>query len=254
MTTPTQLTDDLTTLKTLWTPLDQLANKHIHIGERDGGHATMASAPLPINLAAFQLLQDIDDYTIRLVHLLQLHPTRDMDTPDLLKGILANRTRLATLDPETTTALAGEARDLAERARLLLYPPEGTRMVGWCPACVRELRCDEQEIAGGYVPCPVCGRTWRIKDLHTLAMQRLHARGVKGTPAQLSRLLRPWGIDIKADTIRKWGQRGVIRPVGRGGGSPVFLVWDVWAAQTRLDGYDRARRKARYRHESSRSV
>ncbi|KFI97829.1 hypothetical protein [Bifidobacterium stellenboschense] len=244
-TTPTQqLTDQLTRLRDLRQPLDQLATKTIHIGDHtNSGHTTAASAPLPINLGAFQLVQDIDAYTRRLVHLLHLHPTRDMDGHDLIKGALANRTRLDMLDSDTLTALAGGARDLVGRARLLLYPPEGTRMVGWCPRCVRELRCDEQEIAGGWVPCPGCGGTWRIKDLHTLAMQRLHARGVKGTPAQLSRLLKPWGIDIKAATIRQWVRRGVITPVTRDGGAPVILVWDVWAAHTRLAGYERARRR-----------
>ncbi|PLS26019.1 hypothetical protein [Bifidobacterium parmae] len=244
MTTPTQLTHDLTSLRDLWRPLDQLATKTIHIGERaDGGPACMSSAPMPLNLGAWQVVDDSASFARLLVRLLHLHPTRDMDGRDLLAGVLANRAHLDMLDAEVLAALAGEAHDLVERARLLLYPPEGTRMVGWCPQCVRELRCDEREIAGGYVPCPRCGRAWRIKDLHTLAMQRLHARGVKGTPAQLSRLLKPWGIDIKADTIKKWGQRGIIHPVAQDAGRPVYLIWDTWAAHTRLAGYERARRR-----------
>lgn len=241
--TTQQLLDDLTTLRTLYRPLTQLADKHVRIGERGGVRARMSVAPSPVDVGAFQVVGDIDAYARRLVRVLGLRPTRGMDSCDLFKGVLVNRARLAALDGDALAVLAGEAGDLAGRARALLYPPEGTRMVGWCPSCLRELRCDDMELAGGYVPCPRCGATWRIKDLHGLAMQRLHARGVKGTPAQLSRLLRPWGIDVKAATIRQWAKRRVIQPVGHRGAAPVFLVWDVWQAYTRLDGYDRARRR-----------
>lgn len=55
-------------------------------------------------------------------------------------------------------------------------------------------------------------------------MLRLRISGVKGTPAQLSRLLEPWGITIKAATIRQWAKRGVIRPIGADGNVPVYLI------------------------------
>ncbi|KAB5606670.1 hypothetical protein [Bifidobacterium jacchi] len=119
---------------------------------------------------------------------------------------------------------------------------DDVRMVGWCPACATELRADEQEIAGGWIPCPACGGEYRIKDIHQLDMLRLRVSGVKGTPAQLSRLLEPWGISIKADTIKKWGQRGIITPIGHDGNAPVYLIWDIWEAHTRRAGYDKARR------------
>lgn len=47
--------------------------------------------------------------------------------------------------------------------------------------------------------------THSIKRVHQLDMLRLRLSGVKGTPAQLSRLLEPWGIRIDRKTIAKWG-------------------------------------------------
>ena len=83
----------------------------------------------------------------------------------------------------------------------------------------------------------------RIKDIHQLDMLRLRVSGVKGTPAQLSRLLEPWGITIKESRIRQWAARGIT--IGHDdAGKTVYLVWDVSEAHTRRAGYERARRNS----------
>lgn len=198
----------------------------------------------PLNMGAFQLAPDITLFAGTLARLMGLHTHHGMGAPGILQGVIINLNRLDRLPEPTTAGFIGEARGLAERASYLLEPPEDTKMIGWCPACSHELRADSQELAGGYVECPKCHTTHRIKDIHQLDMLRLRLSGVKGTPAQLSRLLEPWGIGIKADTIKKWGQRGVIQPADHDGNAPVFLIWDVWQAHTRLAGYDKARRNS----------
>ena len=169
-------------------------------------------------------------------------PAAATAVPGLITGILRNTDRYTRL-PELP-ALADDTHQIADRIRLLLDPPADTKMIGWCPACTTELRADEQEIAGGYIPCPACGNEYHVKDIHQLDMLRLRVSGVKGTPTQLERLLEPWGIRIDRKTIAKWGQRGIIHPTGADENAPVYLIWNVWQAHTRLAGYERARRNS----------
>ncbi|KAA8825126.1 hypothetical protein EMO92_06820 [Bifidobacterium reuteri] len=237
------LKHDLHALKVSWPVLDLLANRQATIGmPAGGGHCTRSIEASPLNMGAFQLAHDITLFAGTLARLMGLHTHHGMGTPGVLQGVIINLNRLDRLPEPTTDGFAVEARGLAERASYLLEPPEDTKMIGWCPACSHELRADSQELAGGYVECPKCHTTHRIKDIHQLDMLRLRLSGVKGTPAQLSRLLEPWGIVIKAATIRQWAKRSIIQPVGTDGTAPVFLIWDVWQAHTRLAGYDRARR------------
>ena len=232
---------DLEFLRDAWDTLTLIADKQATTTHGTGRHTRRATPPLSINLGAFQLRDQLTQLAWRLIHTGDLHPTRHMDTRDLIKGILHNPDRYRTL-PDLP-ALADDTHRLADRIRLLLDPPEGTKMIGWCPACTMELRADPQEIAGGYLECPACHATHRIKDIQEMDMLRLRLSGVKGTPAQLERLLEPWGIAIKAATIRQWAKRNIIHPTGADGNAPVYLIWDVWQAHTRLAGYERARRR-----------
>ena len=238
---------DLHALKTMWPVLDLLANRQATIGTQAGGGRGMRSLMAgPLNMGAFQLAHDIDLLARTLVRLMRLHPHHGMGTPGLLQGVIVNLTLLDRLPEPTAAGLIDMAHDLAERASRLLDPPDDTKMIGWCPACTRELRADPQELAGGYVECPKCHVTHRIKDIHQLDMLRLRLSGVKGTPAQLSRLLEPWGISIKESRIRQWAARGIIAPIGHDdAGKAVYLVWDIWEAHTRRAGYDKARRRKR---------
>ncbi|KFI92452.1 hypothetical protein BISA_0852 [Bifidobacterium saguini DSM 23967] len=241
---------DLRSLKDGWPVLDLIANRQAMIGVRMGGsHGVKSVAPTPLNMGAWQLEQDIDVFARKLVRFMGLHAHHGMNTPALLQGGILNLPRIGQLvgDEWTRQELSIYAHTLAERLDYLLDPPEDTRMVGWCPACSHELRADEQELAGGYIECPHCHAAHKIKTIHELDMLRLRLSGVKGTPTQLHRLLEPWGIDIKAATIRQWAKRGIIQPVEHDGNAPVYLIWDVWQAHTRFDGYDRARR----RHQSA---
>ncbi|KAB7787358.1 hypothetical protein [Bifidobacterium cebidarum] len=233
-----QLQKDLCSLVDNWSILDLIANRQATIGIQVSdrrSNLNTASMPIPLDIDAFQLLQDINRFARMGVRLLGLHPYRNLSTPTLLKSIIKNLPRLDTMSASIMEKLSGDARTLVERLARLLNPPESTRMVGWCPICNYELRADEEELAGGWLECPRCYSTHRIKDIHELDMLRLRLSGVKGTPTQLHRVLKPWGIDVKAATIRQWARRNIIQPVGQLGNASVFLVWDVWQAYTRFD-------------------
>ena len=233
---------DLTFLHDAWDTLTLIADRHATTSH-DTGRRQNTTAPLPINLGAFQLRDQLTQLARKLIHAGGLHPTRHMTVPDLLKGVLHNLDRFAALP--SLPALADDTHRLADRVRSLLDPPEDPKMIGWCPACTTELRADEQEIAGGYLACPHCHATHRIKDIHQLDMLRLRVSGVQGTPAQLSRLLEPWGIAIKESRTRQWAARGIITPIGHDdAGKAVYLVWDIWEAHTRRAGYERAQRNS----------
>lgn len=226
-TTPTTRFDhNLRSLKAGYVPLAQIALRKANIIRSAGTRASHATAPVPMNLGAWQLMQDIDKLAQAMSRAARLHPHRDMDTVDLLDGIIRNQVKLAAR-PDYP-ALASLVDQAVTRLSRVLDPPPGTKMVGWCTSCGMELRCDELELASGYKACDRCGAELKIKSVQRAAMLRLAVGGTRGTAAELVRWLAPWGIDVKRQTISKWHERERLTPVGWDGGRPVFLVWDVW--------------------------
>ncbi|KFI50031.1 hypothetical protein [Bifidobacterium biavatii] len=218
--------DNLTAIKHSYQPLCLIAARKANVMARSQGHGTRSVAPIPLNLGAWQLAQDIRTLTISMARAAGLHYGNHMDVEDLLTGIIANLPRLlARPDAPTIMALTDQA---AIRLDRILNPPPDTKMIGWCPQCGMELRCDPLELASGYKACGSCCKESRIKDVHRSSMARLAVGGAQGTPAEISRLLAPWGIDVKRNTITQWAKRGRITPVAHCDDGPVYLVWDVW--------------------------
>ncbi|PJM76955.1 hypothetical protein [Bifidobacterium felsineum] len=247
-----QFQKDLRSLEINWSAIDMVANRQVSIDvQMSDRHSSFDTTSIPLNMDAFQLLQDIDRFTREIARLMGLHSSyNNLSTPRLLKNVRDNLSLLDMMPVSTVQKLANNACKLVERLVYLLNPPESTRMIGWCPDCNYELRADERELAGGWLECSRCRTTHRVKDIHELDMLRLRLSGVKGTPAQLHRLFKPWGIDIKAGTIRTWGHRGIIKPIEHNGNAPVYLIWDIWQAHTRFAGYNRARRHSKSRATS----
>lgn len=105
---------------------------------------------------------------------------------------------------------------------------------GWSSQCGCELCGDPLELAsgGGYRACDSCRAEHRIGDVYRSSMAMVVVGGARGAVASISRLLAPWGISVKRNTITRWGKRGRIQPVGvdTDGVTSVYLVWDVWQA------------------------
>lgn len=215
---------DLSVIRNGLPVLRELAAKRVSVMARQQGHGTRSVAPVPLNMGAWQLLQDILKLVDAMSRALGM-PMR-MDAEGRIKGLILQADKLlARPDAAAITKLAHQA---AMRLDRQLNPPPETKMIGWCPSCGIELRCDPLELQSGYAACPKCAAECRIKDIHRASMLRLAVDGAQGTAASISRLLAPWGIEIKRQTISKWHERGILTPVARDGDAPVFLVWDVW--------------------------
>ena len=201
---------------------------------RQCGHGTRSVAPIPLNLGAWQLRQDIDRLVESLATAIGLR-YRHMDTVSLLKGVMRYEPRL--LNRPDMPVIVELTRQAATRLDRTLNPPPETKMIGWCPDCGYELRCDELELKSGYKACDKCHGEHRIKDIQRASMLRLAIGGAQGTAAEISRLLQPWGINIKRNTISQWAKRDIIQPVATDEhGDPVYLVWDTWQAYAQKDG------------------
>lgn len=228
-TTPTsQLNHDLRSLKAGYGPLRQIALRKANLVHATGSRANRTTSPVPMNLGAWQLMQDIDQLVHAIARALRLHPHHAMDTIDLLAGIIRNQGGLAAR--ADYPALVELVHQAAQRLDQTLNPPPGTKMIGWCTQCGSELRCDELELASGYKACDQCRAELKIKNVQRASMARLAVGGTRGTAAEIVRWLTPWGIDIKRNTISQWAKRDRIQPVGidPDTGNPIYLVWDVW--------------------------
>lgn len=231
-TTAKRFHHDLRSLADGYGVLCLIAERKASVMARQSGHGTRSVAPIPLNLGAWQLKQDIDRLVESLATAVGLR-YRHMDTVSLLKGIMRYEPRLlARADMPAIVELTNQA---AIRLDRMLNPPPETKMIGWCPACGYELRCDELELKSGYKACDKCHGEYKIKHIQRASMLRLAIGGARGTAPHISALLTCWGISVKAKTINKWRERGIIAPVGFDGDSAVFLVWDIWQAYIRRD-------------------
>lgn len=226
--------DNLTRIRQGLPTLRLIAAKKAHIMAHTTTPGSKTNAPIPLNLGAWQLLQDIQKLTKALAKATHL-PHRRLDTETLLKGITQHETQLLQRpDAKTITALADQA---AHRLDRMLNPPDEETMIGPCPQCGCELWCTPLELASGYKACDRCGREAKIKDVHRAQMLKLAVCGAHGTAGHISAILRMQGLNIKRNTITQWGRRGVIQPVDYDAdGNPVYLVWDVWQAYTAKKG------------------
>ena len=146
-TTAKRFHHDLRSLADGYGVLCLIAERKASVMARHSGHGTRSVAPIPLNLGAWQLRQDIDRLVESLATAIGLR-YRHMDTVSLLKGIMRYEPRL--LNRPDMPAIVELTRQAAIRLDRTLNPPPETKMIGWCPACGFELRCDELELKSGH--------------------------------------------------------------------------------------------------------
>lgn len=132
MPTPAQqLHNHLQTLKDGWPILSLIAAKKANIMARSTGNGTHSIAPIPVNIDAWQLKQDIDLLTRKLTRAAGLHPHRGMAVPALLKGIMLHETNLLTHDDADTIT-----EQIASPPSVWIgiwNPPPACKMIGPMP-------------------------------------------------------------------------------------------------------------------------
>ena len=225
-----QLDSNLHSLKDGLPALRAIAAKKASVIGKQNGHGSQSIAPIPLNLGAWQLLQDIIKLVDNMARAIGL-PYRRLNTEALLKGIIGNLSKL--INRRDVNAIIELCDQAAYRLRKTLEKPESVSMIGPCPSCGCELWCTPLEITSGYKECDRCHDTHRVKDVQQQSFLRIAMYGGRGTSASISRMVTPYGLEIKRKTIDKWGERDIIKPIAKQDNAPVYLVWDVWQAYTR---------------------
>jgi hypothetical protein len=225
-----RFTTDLNSLVIGLPILRSLAAKKSRVIGKQSGGGMRTIAPIPLNIGAWQLLQDITKYATSLMVALRL-PYRRFDEETMLKGVMHQVTKLASRpDIEQIMDLAHQA--VHKMVRQFTPPPEKT-MIGSCPECGADVWCDDADVESGWTVCK-CGDTLKVRDVQQLRVLRLASCGARGTAAELCRFLKPCGVTIRRKTVSEWKRRGIIAPVTVDqDGLPVYLLWDVWQAFTR---------------------
>ncbi|WEV72137.1 hypothetical protein [Bifidobacterium sp. ESL0790] len=226
-----QLDKDLRSLSANLPALRDIAAKKASVVARQSGAGSYTVGPIPVNLGAWQLLQDILKFARELARALRFAPSFDAEF--VFKGTLRHLDDLlARPDAASVCEIAHEA---SKRLSRHLEPPPAMVMIGKCLDldCRAELWCGEDDLASGWTVCPRCGRTTSVHEVQQLRMVEAATYGVQGTAADISAMLRDQGIKVRRQTISQWKNRGIIQPVGQQDGKPVFLVWDVWKAMNR---------------------
>lgn len=210
--------------------LQQVAKKQLHVEGRVEGASTKAFPPVPVDLNAWDLLDEADDICQQVASDSGLY---SHNLFSLLKTMIVNHRLL--------TASAHAARNLRELERLLyrvhsLTEPAGDRIiVGRClnTVCTLELVAPRSALE---VTCPACGSRWSVDAVKQARLRALVALpGAQGTAAQCARLFTDAGLHLKRHTVTMWYQRGLITPVGvTGVGYPEFAYEDIWRIVRRV--------------------
>lgn len=228
------LTEDLAYLRDHFDDLMAVASRKASVATHTSGtHGSYTVAPTPLNLGAWRLVESIRTFATASMRLLRL-PCHDAETSDMLRE-LAKPHRIAQLASSDMAAeVESLARQAVERMGPWLTRAETHVMVGRCPDCGRDLWASESDVDGGWMVC-ACDATIRISDVAQSRIWRLSLSGAQGTAAALGDLLKACGVPIKRKTINEWRRRGIIQPIARQDGSPVYRLWDVWQAAHRND-------------------
>ncbi|AKV55091.1 hypothetical protein BACT_0507 [Bifidobacterium actinocoloniiforme DSM 22766] len=221
---------DLRLLRERLPDLRQIAARKASVMARQSRGGQRTVAPVPLNLGAWNLMEDIERYARSLGRAVGVRQ-RHVPAEGLLAAAIERQDQLRAR-PDATI-IKRVAAVLVTRMDRQFTPPEDRTLIGYCDRCGAELWCGEEDIAGGWTVCPSCGRTLKVKEVQQIRILRLASCGTQGTAAGLCDLLKGCGVDIKRNTVSQWRKRGIIRQVGVQNGKPVYLLWDVWQALTR---------------------
>lgn len=155
--------------------LREIAAKRARVTSRQTGHGSRTVAPIPLNLGAWSLLQDILTLVEHMSRVLGL-PMR-MDAEGQLKGIIPRADRL--LERADAPAIMELTSQAATRLGQQLTPPPERKMIGRCPTCTTDLWCDERDLASGWTVCARCGATLRVRDVQQASVLRSRPRARK---------------------------------------------------------------------------
>jgi hypothetical protein len=222
-----QFRSDLRSLANGLPSLRSIAAKKARVMAKQFGGGTKTIAPIPLNVGAWQLLDDIRKYAVSLMTALHL-PYRRFEEETMFKGILRHVPELVSR-PDIAQIMDLAHQAVHKMVRQFTPPPEKT-LIGSCPECGADVWCDDADIESGWTVCE-CGTTLKVREVQQLRMLRLASCGAQGTAAELCRFLKPCGVTIRRKTVSEWKRRGIITPVTVDqDGSPVYLLWDVWHA------------------------
>ncbi|MCI1868498.1 hypothetical protein [Bifidobacterium crudilactis] len=209
--------------------LRQIAAKKASVMVRESSHGSRTVAPIPVNVGAWQLQQNLIEYAVTLGKALGLRFVR-VNAESLLS--VASRRSQRLMSRNDAVQIYKLAETAVHRLDKQFEPPAYRILIGQCDHCGNDIWSSEEDLAAGWQPC-TCGHTVNIHQVQEQRMYRLALSGAQGTAAALSKLLKGCGVDIKRKTINEWRRRQVLKPIGHQDGTPVYLLWDVWAAANR---------------------
>lgn len=190
------------------TDLDDAVAKLLKRG--GGGRSSETSAPLPVDLAASEVAEDLSTVLTGWTGaLLAQGEPWPFDTRGMARWLAMRPDRVR--QNHQTPAIYARFRLIMKRALAVIDPETPDRVpAGPCPWCARQLFA---ELGEDQVTC-ACGQT--VVNLIADRMNRVMQAEVLGTPATVSAALAVIGISVPRGTITSWVSRGriALRPGG----------------------------------------
>lgn len=209
--------------------LRQIAAKKASVMVRESQHGSRTVAPVPVNVGAWQLQQNLIEYAVQLGKALGLKFVR-VNAESLL-SVAAKRSQ-SLMGRNDAVQIYKLAENAVHRLDRQLEPPAERVLIGQCDHCGADIWSSEEDLAAGWQPCG-CGATVNIHQVQEQRMFRLALSNAQGTAAALSRMFKDCGLEVRRQTISEWRRRKIIKPIGKEDGKPVYRLWDIWLALNR---------------------
>lgn len=179
------------------------------------------STPVPINVAAYDLAQEIPAVLASWTALVcEERSLRGPDTHDRCPAWLQGQLDYLVAQPWVDD-LAGEVDDLMHRAEALIrIRPHRHRLEPPCPSCgaVRLGRWDGTD----QVDCEACGRAWPHEKYPWMVRLALdESRSCMTATEAAARL------EVTVGTVRNYVAEGLVRKLGTIDGTARYAAWDV---------------------------
>lgn len=215
--TAARLKDKIQHIRTNLRLLEDIATKRVHFTNPTGSGQRRDSAPTPINLAATDLLDQIDALSVLLGQAVGLHPPLTIRAHSILPILIDEPYLTALATRRDAPDILQMLTEAAQQSDRMIDPESPNVVLGRCPHCeaVLTVRRDQPTSPGLWNMCRMCGRDYNIGQVQRAQLARLAAANIVDDDAEIRRLLKTAGIEVSASFLRVARHRGSLTDLGK---------------------------------------
>jgi predicted RNA-binding Zn-ribbon protein involved in translation (DUF1610 family) len=190
-----------------------IAAKQATLSIHSGGHTTKAHAPLLMNSDGYDYCNQLADNVNNILSTLNYGQHVQAGDTEKVSNLYLQLSLCAEHVTHSlkATELMHETAVLAKRLHVMLTRETELKYVGNCATCGGSVYASDDDT---YINCPECGQYLNLNIMRVMQMQQLETSNLNLQPQDAANLLEYKGVHVRANTIRKWAERGKLTAMG----------------------------------------